>query len=205
MINKTAILILAAGGSSRMGEPKQLLPWKQTTLLGNSIEQALLVKDAEVFVVLGASFKEIRSSIQNFPITILLNELWEQGMGSSISLGVGKIIEKNSFDNVLIMLADQPFVDNNYLSGLQKSFYQNLKRIIASNYNDKLGVPVIFGKQFFPDLRALKEEVGAKKLLNQYKSLVEVNNSKFIFEDIDTKKKYKDLIHRENQKTPKKR
>jgi molybdenum cofactor cytidylyltransferase len=205
MTNKTAILILAAGGSSRMGEPKQLLPWKQTTLLGNSIEQALLVKEAEVFVVLGSSYKEIRSSIQDFPITILINELWEQGMGSSISIGINKILEKNSFDNVLIMLADQPFVDGNYLTELQKRFCQNPKKIIASNYNDKFGVPVIFGKQFFPDLRALKEEVGAKKLLNQYKSIVEVYNSKFIFEDIDTKKKYKDLIHRENQKTSKKR
>ncbi len=83
--HRIAIVILAAGASKRMPEIKQLLPWKQTTLIGHVIEQCIASKAAETFVVLGAHADEISKVITNQKAHILFNEKWEQGMGTSIA------------------------------------------------------------------------------------------------------------------------
>lgn len=191
-MQKTAILILAAGSSSRMGKPKQLLPYKNTTLLGNAIEQAQKSSANAMFCVLGANAKIIKTSIEKHQIETIYNPNYKDGLSSSIVTGIDYLSTKN-FDAVLIMLADQPNVDSKYLNELIKTFEENLSKIISSSYNENLGVPAIFPKKYFVELLKLKGDKGAKDLLKKYQTEI-ITMKPFDLIDIDTKKDYQNLI-----------
>jgi len=182
--NDIAILILAAGSSSRLGEPKQLLDWYGNTLLQHAIKTALQISSS-VTVVLGANEKIIRPTISNFPISIVLNKKWEEGMSSSISAGM-ESLEGKKYKAVLIMLCDQPFVNVLLLENIISIFKKNKQPIVACEYNDKLGVPALFDFSFFKKLKDLKGQSGAKDLIRSNLEWVE----KVVFEkgqiDVDT-------------------
>jgi molybdenum cofactor cytidylyltransferase len=165
---KTAMLILGAGNSSRLGKPKQLLPINNTTLLNHTIKEALKVSCQERILVLGAFEDEIRAELNQADIAILSNKNWESGMASSIKLGVKWLIDQYDPDQVLITLCDQPFINHNLLD--EMVIYKNIssKGIIACSYGGTVGVPVIFDKRYFPSLLALRGKEGAKKLVKQF-------------------------------------
>ncbi len=196
---KIAIIILAAGASSRMEKIKQLLPWRQTTLLGNSIEQALASKSDEVFVVLGANYQLISKEIEQENITIIYNKNWNLGMGSSIASAMG-FIDKNNmdFDGVLITLIDQPLIDVIYFNILINKFINKI--IIASKYKNRVGVPAIFSSKYFNELRQLNGDIGARDLI-----LKHINNVKKIdafdkIQDTDSISTY-ELLYQQYGKT----
>ena len=83
-----AIVILAAGASKRMGEPKQLLKWGDTTLINHAINTAVAVNSKEILLVLGAHYELIEKSIENSEVTILNNLHWEKGLGKSIAFAI---------------------------------------------------------------------------------------------------------------------
>ncbi|WP_067037025.1 NTP transferase domain-containing protein [Allomuricauda sp. CP2A] len=184
------VLILAAGASTRMeGGPKQLLPWKDTTLLGHAIRQARQITES-VFVVLGAHADEIKKIIPN-NVKIIDNPNWEKGMGSSISVGVEDILGTNSNPSgLLIMLADQPLLDASYLDEVKTEFQNNECKIVATAYGDKLGVPAIFHPSLFLELSKLDKDFGAKHIIEKYKAdtIIVFPEGKEI--DIDTKNDY---------------
>ncbi|CAL2095105.1 nucleotidyltransferase family protein [Tenacibaculum sp. 190524A02b] len=190
---KVAILILAAGTSSRMGSIKQVLPYKHTTLLGWTIEQVIAVKEADTFVVLGANMGLIKKSIDAYSITIIENKSYREGLSTSIVTGINTI-EVNTFDKVLILLADQPKITTDYLKKLIEISKKNQAKIIASNYGDKIGVPAIFPKKYFSKLKELTGDKGAGKLLNiTLKSeVLSLLNSNLT--DIDTLTNYHKLL-----------
>ncbi|MFK7770730.1 MAG: NTP transferase domain-containing protein [Saprospiraceae bacterium] len=179
-----AIIILAAGSSSRLGRPKQLLEFHGNTLLQNSINTALNISN-NVIVVLGANEKLIRPTLSDFPIEIILNENWPEGMSSSIRTGMS-ILENKNCDAVLIMLCDQPFVDAILLEKMISVFEKSELPILASEYEGKVGVPAIFDISFFQKLKTLEGQKGAKALIINNLERVE----RVIFEkgkiDIDT-------------------
>ncbi|MFK8008486.1 MAG: NTP transferase domain-containing protein [Saprospiraceae bacterium] len=179
-----AILLLAAGSSSRLGRPKQLLKLNGETLLQKSIIAALNISK-NVIVVLGANEKLIRPTIADFPIEVTLNERWAEGMSSSIRTGMS-VLENKKYKAVLIMLCDQPFVDAFLLKKMISVFEKNELPIVASEYEGKVGVPAIFDVSFFPKLKILKGQKGAKALMIDNLKNVE----RVIFEegkiDIDT-------------------
>ncbi len=181
MKNKIAIIILAAGSSSRLGEPKQLLELNGKTLLQKAIETGLEVSDA-VTVVLGANKKIIQPTISDYPIQLALNENWAEGMSSSIQVGMESLDEKN-YRGVLIMLCDQPFVDVLLLGNIISVFEKTKQSIVASAYKDKIGVPALFGFSFFEKLKNLKGQGGAKALMMRH--LDEVRKVDFKKGEID--------------------
>ena len=189
--NNIAIIILAAGSSSRLGRPKQLLELNGKTLLQKSIETALNVS-INVTVVLGANENLVRPTISGFPINIILNENWISGMSGSIQTGMSAL-KNNEFQAVLIMLCDQPFINASILKGMIEVFEKNKFPIVASEYEKKVGVPAIFDASFFQKLKMLKGQKGAKKLL--------MNNldktKSFMFEngkiDIDTEEDWQKI------------
>jgi len=189
---KIAILILAAGNSSRMGTVKQLLPYKQTTLLGWSIKQAQKSKACDIYCVLGANTEIIKKQIDNSSIKIIINPNYKDGLSTSIVFGVNYLMDKK-IDSVLIILADQPNINSNYLNEMIITSGVNPEKIIASNYENKIGVPAIFPKHYFNQLLNLKGDKGAKKLLNKQSSEV-IKMKPFNLIDIDTKKDYYNLI-----------
>ena len=165
--NKVAILILAAGEASRMGSIKQLLPWHNTTLLGNAIKNAKQTR-LDVYIILGANAQEIQKEIKE-DVFIIINNNWKIGLGSSIASGVELIgMNAKDYDGVLVMLADQPFIDSSYLTKLIELFSKTDKGIIATNYGNKLGVPAIFSKAYFKELQRLNNDFGAKDILKTY-------------------------------------
>jgi len=187
-----AILILAAGAASRMGSIKQLLPWKTTTLLGNAITNAKTITN-NVYVVLGANAQEIKNKTVA-EVTYINNSDWSSGLGSSIACGVEAIVNKGQYAGVLIMLADQPLVDVNYINKLIDLFTKNDKGIIATNYGKKMGVPVIFNKTYFKELRNLKNDFGAKYILKNYNEDIISINPNGKEKDIDTPDDYQELL-----------
>ncbi len=192
---KTAIIILAAGASNRMGRIKQLLPWKHTTLIGNSIEQALASTADDIFVVLGSNYKLVSKEIETYNITILNNQNWPQGMGSSISCTID-YLNKNTkkYSAVLMMLSDQPLIDVIYINKLiDNSIKYN---IIASKYKNRSGVPAIFSSKYFDELGCLNGDIGARELLVKLKNDVKVMDAFDKVQDVDSLDSYNKLYQK---------
>ena len=107
-------MILAAGSSSRMGQPKQLLPWKDSFLLNHTISVAESIQPFITVVVLGANYERINSKIQHRRVVVFRNLKWKEGLGSSIACGINFIQNAGDpVDGVLIILPDQPLINEN--------------------------------------------------------------------------------------------
>jgi molybdenum cofactor cytidylyltransferase len=184
-----AIIILAAGASKRMGSPKQLLKWGDTTLLGHCVYQAIKSDADEVFVVLGANYEKIKNSITQPSVTILKNNDWEKGIGNSISHGILHI-QDQGFGGVLIMLVDQPQINTNFLNTLITQYHRSQKPIIATDYKKNVGVPAIFDSSYFDKLGKLSGDRGAKQLIEKHIKDTLILSSPNSLADIDTMEDY---------------
>lgn len=191
----TGLIILAAGASSRLGEPKQKVLFKGKTLLQRTVDTALHSACRPVIVVLGAYSDEIQAEIKSEDVIIYHNPQWEEGMASSIRSGI-EVLEKTESEvsDVIIMVCDQPFVDTTLLDLMINKKAVTGKEIVACSYKNTLGVPVLFDKKFFPELLALEGEEGAKKLIMKHKELVADTLFPPGSFDIDTKDDYEALI-----------
>jgi molybdenum cofactor cytidylyltransferase len=167
----TGIIILAAGSSSRLGKAKQNLIYKGQTLLQRAIETANATVCRHIIVVLGANEEVIAQTIQNQDVNIIINTNWQEGMASSIRIGIMKLQQiAPKATSVILMLCDQPFVDTHLLNLLILTKPQT--GIIACSYNDTIGPPALFDERYFPELLSLKGQEGAKKLLLKYADAV---------------------------------
>ncbi len=190
-----AILILAAGDSSRMGTPKQLLKWKNTSLLGHAIETAKKSNTSKICVILGANYNLINAKINNYEVEVLANESWEKGLGNSIAFGINHLLESDSnFDALFIMLADQPLIDSAYLNKVLNMYKIGKRQIIATSYKGgKQGVPVLFDSIYFEELAQLNDDKGAKIILQKYSKNVSTIRADNLVSDIDTLEDYERL------------
>ncbi|MDY0780898.1 nucleotidyltransferase family protein [Tenacibaculum sp. IB213877] len=189
---KIAILILAAGKSTRMDVTKQLLKVGSTTLVGLAIENAKQSKTDSIYCILGANAEKIKTSIKHYEIETIINPNYEQGLSASIISGINHISSKD-FDAALIMLGDQPTVTSNYLNKLIDSFNKNPDKISVSNYNGKIGVPAIFPRNYFKQLTQLKGDKGARELLlSEKENCIQLFHLPFI--DIDTEEEYQNFL-----------
>ena len=193
--NKIAIIILAAGNSNRMGKIKQLLKWEDKTIIEKIIKLSLSLKTKEVFVVLGSNYKKIHDVINKYNITIIKNNSWENGIGSSISIAIKKVMGYyNSLDGILIILGDQPLMSKKYLENMIHTFFNKKPDIVSSKYKKSFGVPAIFGNSIFQSLTNLNQDFGAKKLMEIHlKSMTILKPDQEILYDIDTEKDYRDI------------
>ncbi|WCT14312.1 nucleotidyltransferase family protein [Mucilaginibacter jinjuensis] len=187
----TALIILAAGESSRLGQPKQNLIFKGKTLLQLAVDAGLKSDCATVIVVLGANSKQINPIPET---ATLCNKNWKEGMASSIKMAMLEIDKDATFDKVIIMLCDQPFVNAALLNSLIKKQAETQKAIVACAYNGTTGVPVLFDSKLFGELLLLKGKEGAKKILKNHAAEI----AEVVFEkggiDIDTPEDYENLL-----------
>ncbi len=165
-----ALLLLAAGGSTRMGRPKQLLDYHGRPLLRHSVEQALGSHCRPVVVVLGADADACRAAIRDLPVEIVINEDWTQGMGSSIRVGINALHERGEamqegVQAVVIALCDQPLISSGFFDSLVRLHVEQQTPMVAASYDDRPGVPALFVRSLFPRLAALDVNAGAKALL----------------------------------------
>lgn len=192
------VVILAAGSSSRLGRPKQLVEFQNKPLLQHVVDTINPFQFHPGLLVLGANADEIRKSISPKNVTVLHNENWPEGIASSIRLGVSESIKLNdSLDGILFLLSDQPFVSKELIEELIEKHANGKQKITACGYKGNVGVPAILSKDFFPKLLELKGDVGAKKIITQNSdNLQSVVFKKGSF-DVDTEKDVQELLHKE--------
>jgi molybdenum cofactor cytidylyltransferase len=161
----TGAIILAAGESSRLGQPKQNLLFNGQTLLQRTVNSAQQSKCKPVIVVLGANNDAI-----TIPrgVTVLYNKDWREGMASSIRTAISEINKDISVDKTIIMLCDQPFVSTELLNILIDKQTETSKLIVASAYSGTTGAPVLFARSLFAELLLLQGREGAKKILQAH-------------------------------------
>lgn len=196
MILNVAVVILAAGASTRMGVPKQLLPWGNESLLNHVIHTAAILSQ-EVHVILGANSKMIQAALpSDGHIHCHTNPNWESGLGSSIAFAL-HTLKDFKLDGILFLLGDQPFVNGAYLQEMYTTFKANPTSIIVSKFSGKLGVPAIFSSAFFNELSTLNADVGAKQIIKRHTEKVRALEADQYVRDLDTLEDYRDAHNAE--------
>jgi molybdenum cofactor cytidylyltransferase len=191
-----ATIILAAGASTRMGTPKQLLPYQGCSLLQHTVESAIASVCKPVVVVLGANAQKITSKVNLSSVRVVENPDWHLGMGSSIRRGIISLeTYSHTIDAVVITVCDQPFLSPEIINHLVTAYHSTGKTIIACEYADILGVPVLFKHTLFSELITLGEMVGAKKLIKKYEKQVFSIPFPLGIIDIDTLRDYQVLLN----------
>ncbi len=189
-----AIILLAAGFSSRLGRPKQLLVYQGQTLLRRAAETAVTAAaGATVVVVTGARHEELLPELAGLPVQVVRCQQWEQGMGASLKAGLAKLASATPAA-VIILLCDQPHVTPALLRQLAETHETTGLPIVASEYAGMPGVPVLFAAQVLPLLRQLPDAAGAAALLRQYPELVATVPFAAGAVDVDTEAQYAALV-----------
>ena len=193
-MNNIGAIILAAGESSRLGRPKQLLPFNGTTLIGNVLRAVLDSAVKPAVLVSGAHSELIKKEVGNQPILIVQNPGWRTGIASSIRTGIDTILQTEPLlSSVILLVSDQPFVTAELINHMIAEKTRSGKAIIACAYQDTLGTPVLFDRRYFKHLMDLKGQEGAKKLLSTFsKAVASVPFDKGEI-DIDTEEDYQAL------------
>jgi molybdenum cofactor cytidylyltransferase len=191
------VIILAAGQSSRLGQPKQLLVFRGRTLLRHAVEVATAIDCREIVVVLGTEIEACRSQIPS-GISIVENPNWHTGMASSIKVGLNfLLLQHSNLQAVLITVCDQPFISAELFNQLITHYQTHLCRIVASHYGDVIGVPALFDRSLFPDLLNLSGDMGARKIIQKYQQECQVVAFPQGNIDVDTMDDYDRLNVRE--------
>ena len=189
--NSIGIILLAAGASARLGEPKQLLQFQNETLLRRSAKVALAVSN-KVVVTLGARIETVRKEIEDLPVEIVENVDWETGMSGSIRVALEKFHD-DALKAVVVMVCDQPFAGENLLKKIIGEFQKTGAPVVACAYQNTLGVPALFHRKLFPELLALDAQAGAKRLIKKYESqAVAISFPEGAF-DVDTQADYENI------------
>ena len=164
---RVAAVVLAAGGSSRLGRPKQLVLHEGAPLVVRAARAALATGAEPVVVVLGAHAEAVRTALSAIPITSVVNRQWYQGIGTSVVTGVEAITSRAAaVAAILVMLADQPLVDEAALGRLIDAWAgSGPHSIAAAAYAYTIGVPAVFGRVHFDELSSLPPAAGAARLL----------------------------------------
>ncbi len=155
-----ATIILAAGGSRRLGKPKQLVAWHGNPLVRHAALVALEADLGQVIVVLGAVDAPCREALTGLPVEIVTNADWETGMGGSIAMGVAKAGHTSA--GAIVMLCDQPFIDASFLRRLAT---RGGKHPVISSFGDGQGPPAFFPASYIKKLRNLHGHQGARSIL----------------------------------------
>jgi len=198
-MKNTGIILLAAGNSTRMGLPKQLLLYQGKTLLERIVDTSIKVFDNnKIIIVLGANHSEIAFQIKDKITLISVNEEWESGMASSIKSGLQTLLNHfPEMERCFISVCDQPYLSSEVFIEMLKLADYSSKEIIAAEYAGTIGVPVLFSKKYFKKLLHLSGEQGAKKIIQQNMDDVNI----FTFDegaiDIDTPSDYENLKTKE--------
>lgn len=194
MTSSCGIILLAAGSSGRLGEPKQLLHYKGKILLQHLIDEAKSSSANSIVVVLGANWEAIQVKLQTGNIHIAINNDWKEGMASSIRCGINALQEIcPAVDAAILMVCDQPYVTAALLNDLITVHQKTNKAIVTSNYNNTSGPPALFQKNIFSELLQLTGDKGARQIVEAHsKELATVSFPKGNI-DIDTAADY-DLL-----------
>ena len=181
------LIILAAGASVRYGTSKQLLSINGETFLRRIVRESVTSVCQPIVAVFGEDAENLSRHINEFDIFTIQNQDWKKGMGTSISVGIEKLLEVDEkVKGAVIAVCDQPFVNSGVINQLVQKFDEKNPLIVASRYAETFGVPALFSRKLFPELTALKNSGGAKELIKQFSAEVEAIDFPEGAIDIDT-------------------
>jgi molybdenum cofactor cytidylyltransferase len=191
IVSNCGIVVLAAGASTRLGTPKQLLPYHGKSLLQHVINMAVNSRGDPVIVVLGANADLISTEMDKIKVHVIENPAWEEGMASSLRTGLNALVKISPVvDAVIFMVCDQPFISAVVLDDLITTHKKTGKPIVTCNYGEAIGPPALFHKSLFAELMQLKGDTGARKIIQTHND--ETTTVLFVKGniDIDTKGDY---------------
>ena len=182
---KLAVIILAAGGSSRLGRPKQLLRYRGQPLIVRAVHLAATVTDDKIIVVLGDQQLRLRRALRSRPgnSRLVTNSKWRLGQASSLRRGLAAVPAGTAA--VLVLVVDQVFLTAKDLTRLVSAWRRRAAKPAVASHNIAIGVPAIIPRRWFASLRKLEGDVGAKPLLRTIACLTQVAMPHAAF-DVDT-------------------
>jgi molybdenum cofactor cytidylyltransferase len=165
----SGIIILAAGASTRLGRPKQLLQYQAQSLLHHTSTVAIASGCQPIIVVLGAYASRIEPEVVSLPVHIIENEHWATGMSSSIRMGLSTLKSiQPTLEAAVMLLCDQPLISASLIQELIDTYHRTGKPIVASDYAGIMGVPALFSQAFFSELMTLEADKGARQIIQRY-------------------------------------
>ena len=207
-----AFVVLAAGGSNRLGTPKQLLRWRGRTLLRRAAETAVAsvrrpgtsagraggattVPLGPVVVVLGAEARAMRAELDGLAVHVAVNRRWRDGLASSLRSGLRAAIAASGRGGpaaVLFVTCDQPYITPSLLRSLVQQFRAGAP-IVACAYAGTLGVPALFGRTLFGELASLEGDAGARRVIERHRDVVRIVAFERGATDVDTQADWESL------------
>ncbi len=192
-MTETAGIILAAGESRRLGQPKQLLDWFGKTFIEKVIDTAVEAQLNPIIVVTGAYHDEIYAEIKDKSLVVLKNERWQEGQSSSMITGV-HYIQRIGVKQFVFLLCDQPQVTKEQIINILNKADEPDLDIVFGTVKNKITPPILFNERCIEGILGLRGDQGGKKLFYSYRSeKVEYDDERLIM-DADTEKEYKELI-----------
>ena len=183
----TAALLLAAGASRRLGRPKQLVEWRGRPLLEGVVDAVHTWPVATIAVVLGAHEEEILEAVDFRDALVVINPEWEEGIASSLRVGLDAIGRDAQVERAFIVLGDQPGIPAEIPSGLVEAMERFGKPAVVPKYRYQRGNPVLVARYLWPRLMSLEGDSGASKLLQAHPEWVhEVRFDQPVPRDLDT-------------------
>jgi molybdenum cofactor cytidylyltransferase len=186
-------ILLAAGRSSRMGQPKLLLPWGNIQLVRHVAQIALRSALDSLIVVTGHRAEHVQAALDGLPVTLVHNDAFLDGQSTSVRAGIAGL--GANVEAALILLADQPLLQSSTIDALITTYRQHHPPIVAPQYQGQRGNPVLFDRTLFAELNALHGDQGARPVLQvhaQQLHLVDVADEGVLL-DLDTPDAYQKL------------
>jgi len=193
-LKRIAGIILAAGGSSRFGKTKQLLDWSGAPLAAHAADEALAAGLSPVVVVLGCKAKAIGAALGKRPVQVATNWRWEEGLSMSVRAGLAALPPET--EAAILMQCDQPLLTADLLRAMTNRFDETGAAIVHPAHAGRRGTPTLFARRLFPELAAIKGDVGGRAVLAAHPGeavTVEVADPD-VLADIDTPADYERLL-----------
>ncbi len=207
-VEQVAGIILAAGGSSRFGQPKPLLDWRGRPFIHAVAESALSAGLSPVVVITGAQAESVETVLADLPVEIVRNENWQNGQSSSIQAGLRSLLTPSLKSSgfgagwqgvgaAIFLLADQPQITPTVLQALKDEHARTLSPILAPLVAGQRANPVLFDRLTFPELMALTGDVGGRAIFSRFPVDYLTWHDENLLSDVDTPEDYRKLVHGE--------
>ena len=193
----TAGIILAAGASTRMGQPKPLLLWRGESFIRHVARTALSAGLSPVVIVAGEHTSEIRAAVSDLPVTVIHNPDWEAGQSTSVRGGLQAL--SDTIGSAIFLLADQPHIPIELVKALKDQHAQALSPIVAPLIDERRGNPVLFDRAVFADLQSLTGDVGGRAVFAKHPIAYVPWHDANLLLDVDTPEDYQRLRGLEDQ------
>jgi molybdenum cofactor cytidylyltransferase len=185
-------IVLAAGGSTRFGSPKQLLDWNGVPLIIHITRIAQEGGLDPILVVLGADQEEIGQTLEGSQVEIISNPDWEKGQSTSVKAGINAL--PDGLGGTIFLLVDQPFVSADLIKKIRETHARSQGEIILPKVNDQSANPVLFDRNTFDALLGLEGDTGGRALFDRYTPREIKWDDERILQDIDTPDDFHKLV-----------